>query len=53
MTTTQELVYCVKCKAKTESVGMVNITMKNGRDATQCRCAVCDTTKYRIGKHMA
>ena len=53
MTTIKELVYCVKCRQKTESVDAENITMKNGRPATTSKCAVCNTKKFRIGSHTA
>ena len=49
----KELIYCVKCKNKTESVGLENITLKNGRDATSGRCSACGTKKVRIGAHLA
>ena len=43
-------IYCVKCKAKTETRELVGITMKNGRDASQGICVDCGTNKFRIGK---
>ncbi len=43
-------IYCVKCKAKTETRELVGITMKNGRDAAQGICVDCGTKKFRIGK---
>ena len=42
-------IYCVKCKAKTDSSNVESVTMKNGRPATKAVCAVCGTGKYRIG----
>ena len=42
-------IYCVKCKAKTDSNEIVAVTMKNGRPATQATCADCGTKKFRIG----
>jgi hypothetical protein len=42
-------IYCVKCKAKTETRELVGITMKNGRDAAQGICVDCGTKKFRIG----
>ena len=53
MSETQVLVYCFKCKNKTDSKDMENITMKNGRPATTAKCVVCDTKKFRIGAHLA
>ena len=46
MTTTDntDLVYCVKCKVKTDNVDAERVTMmKNGRGATRAMCAVCGT----------
>ena len=34
-------IYCVKCKAKTDSTNVEAVTMKNGRPATKAVCAVC------------
>ena len=42
-------IYCVKCKAKTDSSNVESVTMKNGRPATNAVCAVCGAGKYRIG----
>lgn len=42
-------IYCVKCKAKTETRDLAEVTMKNGRAATTGRCVDCDTKKFRIG----
>ena len=42
-------IYCVKCKAKTDSQDVQGVIMKNGRPATQAICAVCGTKKFRIG----
>ena len=47
--TTQIQIYCVKCKAKTDSQDVQGVTMKNGRPATQAICTVCGTKKFRIG----
>ena len=47
--TTSVQIFCVKCKAKTDSTDVEAVTMKNGRPATQARCAVCNTKKFRIG----
>ena len=49
----QELIYCVKCKSKTESAGLQNVTTKNGRPATSGNCVACGTKKFRIGAHLA
>ncbi len=50
---TMEAIYCVKCKSKTGSVELENITMKNGKPATACKCSACGTKKFRIGAHLA
>ncbi|MBI4303149.1 MAG: hypothetical protein HY665_02255 [Chloroflexi bacterium] len=42
--------YCVKCRAKREMKNARNITMKNGKPATQGVCPVCNTKMFRIGK---
>ena len=43
-------IYCVKCKAKTESDGVSQVILKNGRDAATAVCTVCGTNKFRMGK---
>jgi hypothetical protein len=40
--------YCVKCKAKSEMVGAVETTMKNGRKAMKGKCKKCGTGMYKI-----
>lgn len=42
--------YCVKCKAKKEIQDAKEITMKNGRPATQGLCPDCGTKIFKIGK---
>ena len=42
--------YCVKCRAKTESVDVQQVVMKNGRDAISSSCFACGTKKFSIGK---
>ena len=42
-------IYCVRCKAKTDSTNVESVTMKNGRPATKALCVVCGAGKYRIG----
>ncbi|MDE3112714.1 MAG: hypothetical protein KGN00_11920 [Chloroflexota bacterium] len=41
--------YCVKCKATREIADPRQITMKNGRPATEGRCPVCGTKIFKIG----
>jgi len=42
--------YCVKCRVKRDVKNPKNITMKNGKPATQGTCPVCGTKMFRIGK---
>lgn len=42
--------YCVKCRASREISNPRQITMKNGRPATQGTCPNCGTKMFRIGK---
>jgi len=41
--------YCVKCKEKREIKDAKQVTMKNGRPATQGICPVCGTKIFKIG----
>jgi len=41
--------YCVKCKEKREIKDAMQVTMKNGRPATQGVCPVCGTKIFKIG----
>ena len=41
--------YCVKCKSKREMNDEKQVTMKNGRPATQGTCSVCSTKMFKIG----
>ena len=42
-------IYCLKCRAKTGSQDVEQVTLKNGRPALRALCSVCGTGKYRIG----
>jgi Zn finger protein HypA/HybF involved in hydrogenase expression len=42
--------YCLKCRTKREMRNPQQVTLKNGRPATQGACPVCGTKMYRIGK---
>jgi RNase P subunit RPR2 len=42
-------IYCLKCRAKTQSSDVESVVMKNGRPALKAVCAECGTGKYRIG----
>ena len=48
-TTTKTAIFCVKCKAKTESKDVESVIMKNGRPAAKAICVDCGTKKFRIG----
>ena len=41
--------YCVKCKAKRKMDDERQITMRNGRPATEGTCSVCGTKMFKIG----
>ena len=41
--------YCVKCKAKREMKNAKQVTMKNGKPATQGECPTCGTKMFKIG----
>lgn len=41
--------YCVKCKTKREMKDHQQITMKNGRPATEGKCPECGTKMFKIG----
>jgi hypothetical protein len=41
--------YCVKCKTKRDMKDAVQITMKNGRPATEGKCPECGTKMFKIG----
>jgi len=42
--------YCMKCRSKKEMSNTQQITMKNGRPATQGVCSSRGTKMFRIGK---
>jgi len=41
--------YCLKCRTKREMKNEAQITMKNGKPATQGVCPVCGTKMFKIG----
>jgi RNase P subunit RPR2 len=41
--------YCMKCKTQREIKNAKQITMKNGRPATEGTCSVCGTKIFKIG----
>lgn len=42
--------YCLKCRTSREMANVEQVTLKNGRPASQGKCPVCGTKMYRIGK---
>ena len=42
--------YCFKCRNKREISSPRQVTLKNGRPATQGVCPECGTKVFRIGK---
>jgi hypothetical protein len=42
--------YCVKCRAKKVMKDETEVTMKNGKPATQGTCPDCGTKMFKIGK---
>jgi hypothetical protein len=44
------MIYCVKCKTKTESEDVQTVTSKNGRPMARGRCAVCGKNKTQFVK---
>lgn len=41
--------YCVKCRAKRTMTNVQQVTLKNGRPASQGLCEKCNTKIFRIG----
>ena len=42
--------YCLKCRTKREISDPQQVTLKNGRPATQGTCPTCGIKMFRIGK---
>jgi RNase P subunit RPR2 len=42
--------YCVKCRTKRVMKDEKQVTMKNGKPATQGICPTCGTKMFKIGK---
>jgi len=49
MPTTTVMGYCMKCKTQREIKDSKQVTMKNGRPATEGVCPVCGTRMFKIG----
>ncbi|HEU0168194.1 MAG TPA: DUF5679 domain-containing protein [Chloroflexota bacterium] len=41
--------YCVKCKSRREMSNAKQVTMKNGKPATEGVCPTCGTKMFKIG----
>lgn len=41
--------YCMKCKTQREMRSPKQVTMKNGRPATEGTCPQCGTKMFKIG----
>ncbi len=41
--------YCVKCRTKRTMKNVEQVTLKNGRPASQGLCEICNTKVFRIG----
>lgn len=41
--------YCVKCKSRREMSNAKQVTMKNGKPATEGTCPTCGTKMFKIG----
>lgn len=41
--------FCMKCKQQRDIKSAKQVTMKNGRPATQGECTVCGTKIFKIG----
>lgn len=41
--------YCVKCKSRREMKNAKQVTMKNGKPATEGECPTCGTKMFKIG----
>ncbi|MFW6150168.1 MAG: DUF5679 domain-containing protein [Chloroflexota bacterium] len=42
--------YCMKCRRKVDIRNARQVTLKNGRPATEGVCPVCGTKVFRIGR---
>ena len=49
MATATSMGYCMKCKTQRDIKDPEQITMKNGRPATQGTCPMCGTKIFKIG----
>lgn len=44
-----EQIYCLKCRARTDTLEIQEVVLKNGRPAVTGQCDVCGTKKFRMG----
>ena len=51
MTTTNNpnTIYCLKCRTRTRTTNLEQVTLKNGRPAATGLCVVCGKKKFRMG----
>ncbi|MDE2940247.1 MAG: DUF5679 domain-containing protein [Chloroflexota bacterium] len=47
--TTSDQIYCLKCRARTDTMGSRQVLLKNGSSAVSGQCAICGAKKFRIG----
>jgi RNase P subunit RPR2 len=43
-------IYCFKCRKKTNSKNLEEVTMKNGKHAVKGECEECGTKTFKIKK---
>ena len=39
------IIYCLKCKQKTETIDQMEVQSKNGREMIKGNCSICGTKK--------
>jgi Domain of unknown function (DUF5679) len=44
------IIFCVKCKTSTNTIGVQDVTSKNGKCMLRGKCAVCGRIKTRFVK---
>ena len=42
------IIYCLKCKSRTDTVKAENVTSKNNKPMIRGECKKCGTKKYRF-----
>ena len=46
------MIYCVKCKRKTDTVDIYKTKTKTGKPITKGKCKICGTIKCKFEKKM-